>query len=65
MAENKQVITDKIMAQVLEIRSGGSCNMLDTNSVQREANKRGFYELVIFIEEQKKQYCLFILYGER
>jgi hypothetical protein len=39
--------------------------MFDTNSVQIEANKKGFHNLVILIEEHKKEYCNFILYGER
>jgi len=39
--------------------------MLDTSAVQKEANRQGYYELIIFIEEHKKEYSNFILYGER
>ena len=37
--------------------------MFDVNMVQRLANERGFYELVIFIEEHKDKYSEFILTG--
>lgn len=39
-------------------------NMFDTNMVQRLAYERDFYELVVFIEEHRKEYVHFILYGE-
>ena len=42
----------------------GLTNMFDTNMVQRLAYERDFYELVIFIEEHRKEYVHFILYGE-
>ena len=59
------LITDTLVAQILEVRSGGAVNMLDTSGVQREANERGLYELVIFIEEHRDTYSRFILTGER
>jgi hypothetical protein len=34
MAENKQVITDEIVENILDIKESGICNMFDTNSVQ-------------------------------
>jgi hypothetical protein len=58
-------ITDKIRDQILAIRSGGKCNMLDARGVQREANEKGFYELVILIEDDRAAYVRFILKGER
>lgn len=42
----------------------GLTNMFDTNMVQRLAYERDFYELVVFIEEHRKEYVHFILYGE-
>ncbi|WP_027107132.1 DUF5049 domain-containing protein [Ligilactobacillus ceti] len=54
-------MTDKIKEQILEIRDTGLTNMLDTVMVQRIAHDKGFYELVIFIEEQKSDYIAFIL----
>lgn len=58
-------MSDKVVEQILAIRESGTCNMCDTVCVQIEANKRGFYELVIFLEENKKDYVNFILTGQR
>ena len=58
-------MTDRIFEQIMEVRASGACNMLDTIAVQRYAHDHDMYELVIFIEEQKKAYCAFILTGER
>lgn len=38
--------------------------MLDTNYVQRLAHERNFFELVIFIEDHKKDYVHFIMTGD-
>ncbi|MEE0754645.1 MAG: DUF5049 domain-containing protein [[Eubacterium] siraeum] len=38
--------------------------MFDLNMVQNIANEMNFYELVIFIEEDKDAYVRFILTGE-
>ena len=59
------MLSDNVVEQILEIRASGVTNMFDTNRVQVEANRRGFYELVIFIEEHKGDYARFILTGER
>jgi hypothetical protein len=55
---------EKIKEQILQIRDSGVTNMLDVNRVQYEANRLEFYELVIFIEENKKEYVHFIMTGE-
>ena len=55
---------DKIREQILEICNSGCCNMLNTAEVQRTANDREFYDLVIFIEENKRSYSNFIFYGK-
>ena len=55
---------EKIKEQILLIRDSGVTNMLDVNRVQYEANRLEFYELVIFIEENKKEYVHFIMTGE-
>lgn len=55
---------EKIIEQILQIRDSGVTNMLDVNRVQYEANRLEFYELVIFIEENKKEYVHFIMTGE-
>ena len=43
---------------------GKLCGMFDTAHVQRIAYDRGFYELVLFLDEHKKEYARFILTGE-
>jgi len=37
--------------------------MFDTNTVQRLAYDREMYELVTYVEEHKKEYVHFIMYG--
>ncbi len=55
---------EKIKEQILFIRSTGLTNMLDVTMVQRLADEFDFYELVVFLEENKADYTHFILYGE-
>ena len=57
-------MTEKIKEQIIAIRDTGLTNMFDTNMVQCLAYERNFYELVVFIEENRKEYVHFILYGE-
>ena len=57
-------MTEKIKEQIITIRDTGLTNMFYTNAVQRLAYERNFYELVVFIEENRKEYVHFILYGE-
>ena len=57
-------MTDKISEQIMAIRDSGRTNMLDTNMVQIIANEMNFFELVIFIEEHRKEYVHFIFTGE-
>ncbi|MEA4947844.1 MAG: DUF5049 domain-containing protein [Oscillospiraceae bacterium] len=57
-------MADKVKEQILAIRDTGETNMFDTARVQRMAYDRGFYELVLFLEEHKKEYAHFILTGE-
>ena len=54
----------KIKEQILAIRDTGLTNMFDVVAVQRIANNMGFYELVLFLEENRKEYAHFILTGE-
>lgn len=54
----------KVKEQVLAIRSSGLTNMFDFHYVQRLAHEMNFFELVIFIEEHRKEYVHFIMYGE-
>lgn len=57
-------MTDKIKEQILAIRDTGLTNMFDVNEVQRIADEMEFYELVIFLEEEKAKYVKFILNGD-
>ncbi len=62
---NDQRITDKLLGQIVEIRKLGKYNMSDVNGVQREAYEKGYFELVVLIEEDIRAYLNFILYGTR
>ena len=57
-------MTEKIKEQILAIRDTGLTNMFDVNTVQRLAYERNFYELVVYLEENHKEYVQFILTGE-
>lgn len=57
-------MTDKIKEQILAIRDTGLTNMFDVNAVQTIADEMEFYELVIFLEEEKAKYVKFILKGD-
>lgn len=53
-----------IKKQIIAIRDSGETNMLDTRTVQYIANREGFYELVVYLEEHKREYVKFIFTGE-
>lgn len=55
----------KVKEQILTIRATGRTNMFDVPMVQHIANEMRFYELVVYLEEQRKEYVQFILTGER
>ena len=57
-------MTQTVKEQVLAIRDTGLTNMFDIPAVQRLAFDRGFYELVCYLEEDRKEYVRFILTGE-
>lgn len=57
-------MTDKVREQILKIRDEGKTNMLDTYMVQRLGLDHHFYDMVIFIEENRAEYVNFILYGD-
>ena len=57
-------MTDKIKEQIMAIRDSGETNMFDVKTVQYLAYQRDFYELVVYLEEHSKEYCLFIMTGE-
>ena len=55
---------EKIKDQILAVRDTALTNMFDINMVQRIANEMDFFELVIFLEENREEYVHFILTGE-
>lgn len=57
-------MTDTVKQQIEAIRKSGETNMLDTNMVQWLANRSNYYELVIFIEENRKEYVKYLLSGD-
>ena len=57
----KMIMTDKVFRALMRIRDSGATNMFDTNMVQRLAYDAGEYELVMYIEEHKKEYVHFIM----
>ena len=57
-------MTSKIKEQIIAIRDTGLTNMFDVIAVQRIADEMEFYELVIFLEEEKAKYVKFILNGD-
>lgn len=57
-------MNDKIKEKILVIRNTGITNMFDVIAVQRIAFEMGFYELVDFLETDRKAYVDFIIYGK-
>ncbi len=57
-------MTEKVKSQILAIRDNGETNMLDSNAVQYIANREGYYELVVYIEENRSKFFHFIMTGE-
>jgi hypothetical protein len=55
---------ETVKKQILEIRDTGLTNMLDIPMVQRLAFDRNYYELVLFLEDHRKEYAHFILTGK-
>ena len=55
---------EKIKEQVIKVQKTGRTNMFDTSAVQVIANEMGLYELVCFIEEDKKAYAKFVMTGK-
>lgn len=56
-------MNDTIRAQILAIRASGVTNMFDVPGVRQEAIERGYFELVLYLEEHTPAYSRFILTG--
>lgn len=57
-------MTETIREQILAIRDTGLTNMFDVRTVQRLAFGQDFYELVCYLEEHRKEYVRFIMFGD-
>ena len=57
-------MTNTVKQQILAIRATGETNMFDVNQVQYIANRKGYYELVVYLENHRKEYANFILTGK-
>ena len=55
---------ERVKEQILAIRDTGLTNMFDVPVVQHLAYERDFYELVLYLEDHRKEYVHFILTGE-
>jgi hypothetical protein len=58
------MMTKEIFQQLLAVRDSGYCNMFDLKAVQQYAYDHDWYELVVYIEENQKEYTTFIMNGE-
>lgn len=57
-------MSETIREQILAVRATGLTNMFDVNTVKRIAFDAGYYELVNYLEDHRKEYVHFILTGE-
>ena len=57
-------MSETIREQILAVRATGLTNMFDVNTVQRIAFDAGYYELVNYLEDHRKEYVHFIFTGE-
>lgn len=57
-------MTAKVREQIMAIRDSGEVNMVDARMVQYIANRKGFYELVVYLEGHRREYINFILTGK-
>ena len=57
-------MTETIREQIFAIRDTGLTNMFDVRTVQRLAFDQDFYELVCYLEEHRKEYVRFIMFGD-
>jgi hypothetical protein len=62
--KGKNAMSQTVKEQILAVRDTGKTNMLDTNMVQRVAFDMEFYELVNFIEDDRRAYARFIMTGK-
>ena len=57
-------MTEVIKKQILDIRDSGETNMFDVSRVKIISLRKGYFELLEFLENNKNAYVRFILTGE-
>lgn len=57
-------MNETVKEQILKIRDTGGTNMLDTRMVQHIADREGYYELVLYLENHRENYARFIFTGD-
>ena len=57
-------MTERIKEQIEAIRQSGETNMLDVKMVQWLANRDNYFELIIYLEEHRKEYLNYLFTGE-
>lgn len=63
--KSQQYISDKLADQINVVKDSRVINMFDMNGVQREAQRRGYYDLVLLVSGHPRQYVDFILTGKQ
>jgi hypothetical protein len=56
-------MTDKIREQIKAVQKSGYCNMLDSTAVQRYAFDHERWDLVCYIEDDRRRYGRFVMTG--
>lgn len=64
VSKEEHRMTERVLEQIMSIRDSGETNMLDTKAVQYIANREGYYELVCYIDEHRRDYVHFIFTGK-
>lgn len=57
-------MSETVKEQILAVRDTALTNMFDIPVAQKIASDMGYFELVLFLEENRKAYVQFILTGE-
>ncbi len=57
-------MTEVIKKQILDIRDSGETNMFDVSRVKIISLRKGYFELLEFLENNPNAYVRFILTGE-
>lgn len=58
------MMSEAVKEQILAVRNTALTNMFDVPAVQKIASDMGYYELVLFLEENRNTYVQFILMGK-